>query len=105
MRNWLLSLKTRLRKAEDLDHTGMLAGGRQVVVKLALEMKTANALGSLINALVTETRDYRNGDCADMLREILDQAVAAQISPYGELNVYVKVGRETLATFDAWRKH
>ena len=86
-----IQVKTRKRSGKDLRHSDL----GHSVIQIVITAQTTNVLGTILNSLVTETRDYRSTHA----RILLEQIVAA-LEPHWtpELEMYLAAARTAIKT-------
>lgn len=91
---YTVQVKTRKRTGKDLRHSDL----GHSVVQIVITAQTTNVLGTILNSLVTETRDYRSTHA----RILLEQIVAG-LEPCcaPELEMYLTAAKTTIKTHGA----
>ena len=86
-----IQVKTRKRSGKDLRHSDL----GHSVVQIVITAQTTNVLGTILNSLVTETRDYRSTHA----RILLEQIVAG-LEPHSvpDLEMYLAAARTAIKT-------
>ena len=63
---YTVQVKTRKRSGKDLRHSDL----GHAVVQIVITAQTTNVLGTILNSLVTETRDYRSTHARILLQQL-----------------------------------
>lgn len=91
---YTIQVKARKRSGKDLRHSDLGPN----VVQIVITAQTTNVLGTILNSLVTETRDYRSTHA----RILLEQIVAG-LEPHSapDLDMYLAAARTAIKTYGA----